>query len=199
MQELVVRKLGSMLAKDGLLVVGHAESALVPRKFFKPVDWSGAFAFRKQPSRPDIRQDGVSTAERANPHAASQSRRKKTGQSPDGKRITAGAGGTIARSVGLVEHIEHLANQGNLAEAARQCQLLVDNDIDVAQAYYICGVVCEAQGDDDYAGKMYQRALETDPQHYQALIHMAISEEEKGNLDNARELRQRARDIEGRK
>ena len=62
-----------------------------------------------------------------------------------------------------------------------------------ATAYYLLGVIREAQENVLLARELFHKALYLDPKHYQALIHLAEHAERQGDLGAAVTYRARAR------
>jgi chemotaxis protein methyltransferase WspC len=57
-------------------------------------------------------------------------------------------------------------------------------------------LLCDATGDQSDAVDYYRKALYLDPNHYEALIHLATCLERQGNTTAALVLKNRARRVE---
>jgi chemotaxis protein methyltransferase WspC len=74
---------------------------------------------------------------------------------------------------------------------------------DFAEANLLLGLISERNGDLRAAEDYIRRAVYFDPQHYEAVCHLAILAEKRGNVAGAEAARQRAARVlqrqEGRK
>ena len=84
-----------------------------------------------------------------------------------------------------------LADGGKLEEATRVCHAHLDQHGASVQAYYLLGVIHDAQGS-PVAQEFYRKALYLDPNHYESLLQMALLAEKNGDTNTARNLRRRA-------
>jgi chemotaxis protein methyltransferase WspC len=73
------------------------------------------------------------------------------------------------------------ADAGRLEEAAALCTALTAQGTPRADVWCLLGVVRQAQGNVDEAGRCFQRVLYLDPRHHEALIHMALLARRRGD------------------
>jgi chemotaxis protein methyltransferase WspC len=85
-----------------------------------------------------------------------------------------------------------LANQGHLAEAADLCERHLRQKGPSAEAFHLLGLVREAAGQSTEAETFWRKALYLEPQHLEALTHLALLCERRGEEREARLLRQRS-------
>ncbi|MFM0390496.1 CheR family methyltransferase [Paraburkholderia phytofirmans] len=90
-----------------------------------------------------------------------------------------------------------LADAGRLAEAASAINAYLEHHAPHADAFYLLGVLADANGDANLARSQYRKALYLDPQHAEALAHLATLLELEGERDAARLLMQRASRAQG--
>lgn len=90
-----------------------------------------------------------------------------------------------------LEIAQQLADAGKLSEAATLCEEHIRSNGPSAQAYYLIGLVLDARGATG-AADYYRKALYLDPDHLDALWHMALLLEENGNHKEAQSLKRRA-------
>jgi chemotaxis protein methyltransferase WspC len=90
-----------------------------------------------------------------------------------------------------------LADAGRLAQAASTINAYLEHHAPHADAFYLLGVLADANGDANLARGHYRKALYLDPQHAEALAHLATSLELEGDHDGARLLMQRAARAQG--
>ena len=90
-----------------------------------------------------------------------------------------------------------LADAGRLAQAASAINAYLEHHAPHADAFYLLGVLADANGDANLARGHYRKALYLDPQHAEALAHLATLLELEGDRDGARLLMQRAARAQG--
>jgi chemotaxis protein methyltransferase WspC len=90
-----------------------------------------------------------------------------------------------------------LADAGRLTEAAAAINAYLERHAPHADAFYLLGVLADANGDTNLARSQYRKALYLDPQHAEALAHLAMLLELEGDRDGARRLMQRAARAQG--
>ena len=85
-----------------------------------------------------------------------------------------------------------LAEQGDYAGARRLCEHWLTTDPCSAEASYLAGLAASCLDAPDQAELHWRRCLYLEPEHYQALCHMAALREQAGDPDEAARLRRRA-------
>jgi chemotaxis protein methyltransferase WspC len=90
-----------------------------------------------------------------------------------------------------------LADTGKLAEAATALTVYLQQHAPHADAFYLLGVLADANGDTSLARGHYRKALYLDPRHAEALAHLATLLELEGDRNGARLLMQRASRAQG--
>ncbi|KAA1012561.1 chemotaxis protein CheR [Paraburkholderia panacisoli] len=90
-----------------------------------------------------------------------------------------------------------LADAGRLMEAAAAINAYLEQHAPHADAFYLLGVLADANGETNLARSQYRKALYLDPQHAEALAHLAMLLELEGDRDAARRLIQRASRAQG--
>ena len=96
-----------------------------------------------------------------------------------------------------MEAIQALADRGRLDEAVAQTQAHIAAHGPGAAAYHLLAVVQDARGDAAGAEAAYRKVLYLDPKHEEAVMHLALLLEKRGDPEAAR-LRQRVRRVAGR-
>jgi chemotaxis protein methyltransferase WspC len=86
---------------------------------------------------------------------------------------------------------QRLADQGQLQEAAQCCERNLSQHGPSAETYYLLGVIRDAEGS-DRAAECYRRAVYLDPNHVEALTHLALLSDTEGDSTAAQRLRLRA-------
>jgi chemotaxis protein methyltransferase WspC len=90
-----------------------------------------------------------------------------------------------------------LADAGRLTEAANAINVYLEQHAPHADAFYLLGVLADAGGDTNLARGQYRKALYLDPQHTEALAHLATLLELEGDRNGARLLMERASRAQG--
>ncbi|NEP28220.1 CheR family methyltransferase [Moorena sp. SIO3I6] len=99
----------------------------------------------------------------------------------------------------LLEKARRLANQGNLEEAVTLCQTYLSQNLTSAEAYVLLGEVHQALGNDEQAEQCFQKAVYLKPNSYEALFHLALLQENRGDLAKATVIRQRIQRLQNLK
>jgi chemotaxis protein methyltransferase WspC len=190
LQEKTIRKLHRLLVPDGLLFVGYAEAAKLNGELFSSLRRSGAFAFRKRPpgqnATVQAQKKGRTQRTKALPArsaaGAKGARHIKRSAAQDAAPPSADPLSTIRRMVGL----------GRLEEASRLCLSYLDDNAGSAEAYFLLGLIREAETKNAEAANLYRKAAYLNPRHHDALVHLAVLAETQGNRAAAAVYRARA-------
>jgi chemotaxis protein methyltransferase WspC len=216
-QAQAVRVLDKLLLETGVLFVGPSEGGVLIRKNMVSASMPLAFAFRKAapgsasktagallPGRFAASRSGTRPAEgiawtpkpptpmsrlarkQAPHHPAPAQRQEKgapasstaTGAGPDYDPISAAA---------------RLADQGQLQAAAEICKRHMQAHKPTAAAYYLLGLISDAAGHHNEAREHYRKTLYLNPQHTEALVHLAALLDMDGDAAGARRMNDRAR------
>ncbi|HEY9690726.1 MAG TPA: CheR family methyltransferase [Oculatellaceae cyanobacterium] len=103
---------------------------------------------------------------------------------------------TIAKSQQLLlDTARNLANQGTLDQAASLCETYLHQNRINPEAYVLLGEVHQASGKEDQAEECYNKAIYLEPNHYEALMHLVLIKERRGDIVSASILRQRIQRI----
>ena len=84
------------------------------------------------------------------------------------------------------------ADEGRLEEAEAICTKTLDRCPPCAEAFCLLGVIRLARGAWDEAEQSFQKALYLDPRHHEALIHMMLISQKRGDRRLAANFRRRA-------
>jgi len=85
-----------------------------------------------------------------------------------------------------------------LREAAELCETNLRQHGHSAKAFFLLGLVRDAAADLEAASEYYRKALYLEPNHYEALMHLACLTEKTGDPAGAQVLRLRARRLKER-
>lgn len=190
-QQRALEVLLRLLAPGGLLFVGPSETSLLPSRDFAPLRIPLAFAFRKlgpASQRPRL----AATVKGPAPARASAGK-----PAPVRARAPVTSGGTSPRAeLDAEAHlalVASLADRGELAEAYRRCTDHERRYGSSARLFYLMGLLREAAQQLDEAATFHKKAIYLDPNHEEALTHLALLLDKQGDAAGAARIRQRAR------
>ena len=196
-----IAKLRLVLADEGLLFAGYAEVPAFCGHGFTPMRMPGAFALQKE-RRAAVRKrlpEPPSMAGLAAPARSAAAFVPEPGcapafaAAPVPQRAPAGASAASAPdSAALLAQAARLADAGDYAGAAAACQALLRAGPASAHAYFILGMVSECQGHPGAAGDYWRRCVYLQPDHYEALCHLALLAGQNGDAVQAASFKQRA-------
>jgi chemotaxis protein methyltransferase WspC len=219
-QRAALRVIDGLLADGGTLFVGPAETGLLMREGMSSAKIPLAFAFRRVAA--EVARVGFAPSPALGEFASPLARREFAPSSPPARaafvpmaappRVQATSANLVptpsttltssalsSLSAPSLAHARALADAGKLAQAASAARGYLDAHPSSADAYYLLGVIADAQGDADDARANYKRALYLDPAHGEALTHLAAVLELDGDEAGARRLLERAGRVGGRR
>ncbi|MFJ3459857.1 CheR family methyltransferase [Achromobacter spanius] len=216
-QERAVQVLRRFARDDGVLFVGPAETSLLTGRRLPSVPLARSFAFRAKPApaaaempaaartplssqgpivhawTPPRRPAAQAPAPRLPlPHAA-------IADPPSGPQpaLPAAAMGQAAQT--SLREIASLADLGRVRDAMAQCQAHIEIHGASADALHLQGLLLDAEGQSRQAQAAYRKALYLDPNHREALLHLAALVASEGDHEGARRLQARAARGEARR
>lgn len=187
-QRKAVKTLHSQLSANGILFVGHAEAGCLLDQNYQSLGVPNVFAFSKtskQARTPCLKAPTPPTTRQHKPDA-----KTRRGRLSNDKKISSQAG--IIRGEQILNEARRLADEGQLIDAGNKCKESINVDGASAEAFYLMGVILDAQGNRGEAKDLYKRALYLYPNHYKSLIHLASHAERQGELGKAKIYRKRA-------
>jgi len=194
-QDTAIDRLQALLHPDGLLFLGHSETALLFNREFTPLKNPRCFGFsrytaaaKKEPytsarSRQHTRRHTAASAGSPEPLPFSDI-------SPAVTVTTASTGNNTHSD--LLQQAFRLADEGHLGEAAEHCEALLTSQDKQADAYYLLGLIRESTGNLAEAEQLLRKAVYLDPVHHEALVHLGVICEQRGDSINAGRFRERA-------
>lgn len=193
-----IARLRLMLDDDGALFAGYAEVPAFCSNGFTPMRMPGAFALKKE--RRAVARGATAPVETATappPRPAAAPARLRSAAPPAKPAATAPAPAPPSPAA-LLEQASRLADSGELAPAAALCHEVLRLDPGAADAYFILGIVSECERKPGVADGYWRRCIYLQPDHYEALCHLALLAEQQGDSAQAAALRQRAARVYGR-
>lgn len=195
-----IAKLSALLADDGMLLAGYAEVPSFCQNGFAPLQYRQAFALKKDDGQPPA----VARAPAPLPVAKKPVPRKVSPLPPAPPAalavparprpvaVAAPVVPVVSPSADLLAEARALADRGLLREAGDKCHAHLARAPEAAEAYYLLGLINELAGKMDLADDYWRRCIYLQPDHYEALCHLALLAERNGNHTAATTLKSRA-------
>ncbi|SMQ26337.1 MCP methyltransferase, CheR-type [Pseudomonas helmanticensis] len=193
-QKQVFEVLKRLTHVDGVLFIGPAEGSLLGRLGMRSIGIPQSFAF----SRHSDPQPEPLPVPKPIPLPVSQSIRSTppppVRQRPFAPVTALPTTRTSANpdAATLLANIAALANEGKSAEARAACEQYLRSHEPVAQVFYWLGLLSDVAGLTLEAQGFYRKALYLEPQHPEALMHLAALLQAQGDSAGARRLQERA-------
>jgi chemotaxis protein methyltransferase WspC len=202
----VLAAIDRLLASDGVLFVGHADT--IERTSaglkFVGVDNPGCFAYRRMTAW------DVCLAERQLPPPLPNSGASALGDvttipytakppvvvAPQAQATAVAESGISSAPVkkpsALLDQAAELANQGRFGDALKACERHLHLQSLSPAAYYLMGIIYQATGDCNRAEDCFHKTVYLDPRHDEALLALALFAERRGDNNAAVSFRRRA-------
>ncbi|NQT40873.1 MAG: chemotaxis protein CheR, partial [Planctomycetes bacterium] len=194
-QQKALTRLHQLLAPDGFLYVGHVEARVTAEGPFRGLGGEFPFAFR--PLASDfLDQTAVSADDAERPlhrgtvaEAARATRSDAKGVSPARSRVNrvSPVRGHTARGTRRVSEADLLAtardaaDSGRLDQATAICETLLAERPASADVFCLLGLICQAGGRLEEAKTHFQKSLYLAPRHHEALVHMMLLAQQRGD------------------
>ncbi|MFZ4876980.1 CheR family methyltransferase [Janthinobacterium sp. Mn2066] len=192
-----IANLSALLADDGMLLAGYAEVPAFCQNGFTPLQHRQAFALKKDGA------PAAASTPAAMPPARPPQPPRTLRSVPAAPRPTSVAPTAPPRSrpvpvpaasapADLLAEARLLADRGQLREAGEKCHAHLARTPEAAEAYFMLGIINELAGKMDLADDYWRRCIYLQPDHYDALCHLALLAERNGNSTAAATLKARA-------
>ncbi|UVW27721.1 protein-glutamate O-methyltransferase CheR [Massilia sp. H6] len=178
--------LRSLLADDGLLFTGYAEVPALCRHGFAALRIPGAFALEKETPDPVRPVPALRRAQAVRP-------------APARAPTPAARPGAAAPALDDLAQARRRADGGDYEGAAALCHALLARDPASAGAYFVLGLVSECRQQPAEAVAYWRRCVYLQPDHYEALCHLALLTRASGDTRSADAFQERAARIYGRR
>lgn len=189
-QQRVFEVLKNLTHEDGVLFIGPAEGSLLARLGMRPQGIAQSFAYVRHTPVPAPQPALVAPPTRitAPARALPEPVRRVIPAAP--ARLQ-----PVARNEGaaqLLAQIASLANAGSSEQARAACERYLQQFEPHAQVFYWLGLLSDTAGQGTQALSHYRKALYLEPQHPEALAHLAALLASQGDTVGARRLQERA-------
>lgn len=179
---------------DGVLFIGPAEGSLLGRLGMRSIGIPQSFAFsRHSDPHPEPLPTAQPVAMPVSPPPRSMAPapvRQRPFAAVTPMPTSSKAANPDAAT--LLANIAALANEGKSVEARAACEQYLRSHEPVAQVFYWLGLLSDVAGLTLEAQGFYRKALYLEPQHSEALMHLAALLQAQGDSAGARRLQERA-------
>ena len=193
-QKQVFEVLKHLTHVDGVLFIGPAEGSLLGRLGMRSIGIAQSFAFSRQATPDPEPLPAFVPAPLPVPQPLRKPAPAPVRSRPFASVVplpsapkTPGSDTTV-----LLANIAALANAGKSAEARAACESYLRSHEPVAQVFYWLGLLSDVAGNVLEAQGFYRKALYLEPQHPDALMHLAALLQAQGDAAGARRLQERA-------
>ena len=195
-----IARLNALLSEDGLLFAGYAEVPSFCQDGFMPLQYPQAFGLRKEgaPTAKQAAKPAAKTAPRPARPATAPAPAPAAAPMPAPARVRAGAPTPVPAphapppAADLLADARRLADLGQLKEAENKSRDHLAQSPDSAEAYFILGLVNELTNKHKLAEDYWKRCIYLQPDHYEALCHLALLAETNNDPAGASALKARA-------
>ncbi|MBA6064268.1 MULTISPECIES: CheR family methyltransferase [Pseudomonas] len=190
-QQRVFEVLKHMTHVQGVLFIGPAEGSLLARLGMRPLGIAQSFAYVRQDEAPPV----PIAKPASRPTVAPSVPPRILTLPPRVGRPNAAPVAKVMPAEGeaqLLASIAQHANAGDSAQAREGCERYLRKFAPKAQVYYWLGLLSDTEGDAAQAITHYRKALYLEPQHPEALMHLAMLLAAQGDEAGARRLQERA-------
>jgi len=194
--------LSKIISKNGILILGHAESARESNNQFSSNSTNSNSTYKRVSNKKN-QGNTVKTEKNESrggwllksinsPLLASLTLVKKT----DNHSVNRGT--NLDKPIEYLDNAYKYADQGRFEDALKNCNLYLKQNKFSANAYYLVGVINDSMGFSQKATAHIKKALYLDPNHLNATIHLSLMAEQRGDCKESTLLRERAQRIQER-
>ncbi|MDR6713909.1 chemotaxis protein methyltransferase WspC [Pseudomonas hunanensis] len=191
-QRRVFEVLKQLIHAQGVLFIGPAEGSLLARLGMRPLGIPQSFAYVRQADTAAVAASPPVVISRPLPVPIVAQRAVAAARPLRSVAPLAGAAQPRETPDELLASIARLANAGDSLQARTRCEHYLRHFAPNAQVYYWLGLLSDTDGDSQSALIHYRKALYLEPQHPEALIHLAALLAAQGDEAGARRLQERA-------
>ncbi|MYM26211.1 methyltransferase [Duganella sp. FT135W] len=199
-----IAKLEALLMDDGQLFAGYAEVPSFCQHGFSPLQYNQAFGLHKEAAAPARKP--AHAPSKALPPRAARSIASPPSMPPvlspalpvpaPRARVTAPAKAAAPAAppaaVDLLAEARRLADLGDIKASENKCRDHLAQHPESAEAYFILGLLNELTNKPQMASDYWKRCIYLQPDHYEALCHLALLAEANNDDAGAAALKARA-------
>lgn len=195
-----IAKLEALLMDDGQLFAGYAEVPSFCQHGFSPLPYNQAFGLQKETAAP-VRKPVHVPRTPAKPPAPRAARSVASppslppaapSLSASPRPAPAARAPAVAPAIDLLAEARRLADLGDIKAAENKCRDHLAQHPESAEAYFILGLLNELTNKPQMASDYWKRCIYLQPDHYEALCHLALLAEANNDAAGAAALKARA-------
>jgi chemotaxis protein methyltransferase WspC len=187
-----------LLAPDGLIFAGSAEVPFFSSCGLKALRHPKSFSLRRPEQKPQKSmvhgRKNPRVAKRISPHHARPE--TPTALPARERNVTPDLSRMSGEDASSFEEVRSLADRGELGKALARCEEMVRMGKATADAYYLAGLIHEELGRIEESEEHLLKAVYLDPRHHEAMVHLSLLYQRKGDSARAGIFRDRARRVE---
>ena len=189
-----IHNLSALLADDGMLLAGYAEVPSFCQNGFAPLQFRQAFALKKEATPPAAVIQVAALPPTRAPRSVPPAPRPAPARAAPAPAARPRPVPVQAPQppADLLAEARRLADRGQLREAGEKCHAHLARAPEAAEAYFMLGIINELAGKMDLADDYWRRCIYLQPDHYEALCHLALLAGRNGNHTAAVTLKARA-------
>ena len=188
--------INNLLAKDGILFVGHAESGLLDRNLFRATPYPKAFAFYRSGAelKGISRETAADNKQKISYHKSLLAGSYRYSTTSRSQLVDVDASNVRDKNAGTEEGL-HIARQlvekKRFAEAEALLKKYLRSNSTSAEAYYLLGLAKVESEETKEGKKLLHKAVYLEPNHLKALSLLAVLAERAGDFIRATIFEQR--------
>jgi chemotaxis protein methyltransferase WspC len=189
------RKLHAALKDNGIFLIGHSEASIIPTRYYTPCSTIRSFGFIKS-RKPVTKKKATPVKNIIIPIKASKPVKIDTPAvttrpaKQDHQVIPAPVKKDATIPGDTLKQARKLADRGRFDEALKMA-LAVCSDNSTAECFTLLGAIYSALNSRKQAENAFRKALFLEPNYHEAIVHLALLLEKKGDQKNAELLRKR--------
>ena len=191
----VLEVLKRQLQEGGTLFIGPAEASLASQNGLQALGRQQTFAFRMAEAKPVASLPPRTPSHRTRPAAVAVPRPTPPIRPRPAARAPSAAAPAVVEA-DIWTEVANLANAGRTDEARQRSEQHLQQNGPSAAAYCWLGLLCDAAGQGNQACAYYRKAIYLEPQHREALTHLAAHLQAQGDVAGAQRLYRRAQNPE---
>lgn len=196
-KKIAFNNLSHFLKDSGLLFVGHSEFGSVPEELFQNTGFEQAFALI-MPSNPLYRKKPEPNTEfKSSPAKAFVLNKPAKLEKACFSALIHNSANMQASSKALssdelLKKAKFLADSSEFSQAQALCHKHIKHYGENTQSLLLLGIIASCRNQLESSEKLFRKSLYLNPKNYQALIHLALLLEKKGDTKNAALFKKRA-------
>jgi chemotaxis protein methyltransferase WspC len=197
-REQTIQMLDRLLENNGLFFVGHSETQQLLGNHWASMHHSRAFAYQKKgsfpPQKETVKTEKIEKKEIRKIERLIHTPAPISSPFPPVSSAHSPKALSVTNSPSIVSDImmiRQLADGGKLKDAASLCETYLSQNPTNADAYVLMGQLYQAMGNEEKGEKNFQKALYLEPNHSDAIVHLILIKEYRGDRVGANLLRQR--------